>query len=936
MPVEVAVMAASESVGRELNPGAGGSPRLCPGGARLVSSAQVPSIMSLSAGQRLGPYEILGPLGAGGMGEVWTARDTRLDRPVAIKVLPRDLASSPDRRARFEREARAISSLSHPHVCALFDVGRAEGPDGETPYLVMERLEGETLAARLSRGALPVPEALVLGSQLAGALAAAHRRGIVHRDLKPANVMLTRAGAKLLDFGLARRDEDDRSTVASGEVGLTEATEAMPLTRAGTLVGTLPYLSPERLRGHPADTRADLFAFGCVLFEALAGRRAFPGTTAAEITTAILVAEPADVREAAPGASPGLAALVRQCLAKDPDARWQCADDVARGLRLVEEGLARPAAGPGKARTSRWAFTAAVLGLVAATAATAFLARRAPPVASLHFTVTPPAGVLVHRPTMAHPLAASPDGRRIVFTANSGGVSGLWLWSAEDGRVRRLEDAAGGVAPFFSPDGQEIAFFAGDDLRRVPAGGGPSTTITGAALGSSGTWGDDGTILFTRPFGSEAGLYSVPARGGEVRAVVPAASYDQRRAFPRFLPGGSHYLFLRGFGAPIAERQICVASLGGGEPYCFASCHSQGEYSASGHVLCIRSGTLVALPFSARSLRPTGEAVTVARDVRWFGPSGSAAFSVSADGSTLVYEPRPAPSRLAWLDRDGREIGALGETGPLGLVQLSPDGRRVAVDIGHPDGRGRDVWSLDTGSGVATRHTFAPIDAWGPAWSPDGTRLAFARSVADPPDVTVLHLDGSGREEVLLRAPGVQVPRHWSPDGRLIAYDDSLVSRREQRQLWLLSVSDGGTRRVTSTPFSSYHGRFSPDGGTLAYVSEESGQPEVYLADLAGKRPSRRVSRSGGVLPRFRGDGGELFYLQPDGMMMVVPPVGETAVPRSLFHLEGVTALDFDYDVARDGRRFLVRLASEADGAAGLRVALGWSRLPAGPDAEAR
>jgi Tol biopolymer transport system component len=544
--------------------------------------------------------------------------------------------------------------------------------------------------------------------------------------------------------------------------------------------------------------------------------------------------------------------------------------------------------------------------------------------------------VLIPRPTQGTPLAASPDGRRIVFTAIAGGVSSLWSWSAEDGQARRLEDTTGGISPFFSPDGREIAFFAGDDLRRVPVDGGPATTIASTALASTGTWGSGGTILFSRPVGSDAGLYSLPSRGGEPSKIFSASSFRERRGFPRFLPDGRHYIFLKGFGAPVTERRLCVASIDGGEPDCFASCHSQGEYSASGHMLCVRGGTLIAIPFDVRRRKPTGEAVTVARDVRWFGPPGSASFAVSADGRALVHEPRPAASRLAWIDRTGRETAALGEPGPFGSVQFSPDGRRVAVDLWDPEGRGRDLWSLDAGSGLATRLTSAVTDAWGGTWAPDGKRVAYAKAEDEPPDIFVLHLDGSARDEPLLRAPGVQAPKHWSPDGRTIVYEDNSPGRRNQRQLWLLSLADGKTRRVTSMPFSSYQGRFSPDGRSLAYVSEESGRPEVYLVDVEGGRPARRVSRAGGVLPRFRGDGGELYYFQPDGMMMAVAPSAEAVAPRSLFHVEGVTAFDFEYDVAHDGQRFLVRLAPEAEGAAGLRVALEWSRRLGRADAEAR
>ena len=479
-------------------------------------------------------------------------------------------------------------------------------------------------------------------------------------------------------------------------------------------------------------------------------------------------------------------------------------------------------------------------------------------------------------------FAVSPDGRRIVFTGGAGGALSLWVWSAEDGQARRLEDTAGGVSPFFSPDGREVAFFAGDDLKRAPVDGGPATTIAAVPLASVGTWSRDGTILLTRPVGADAGLYRVPARGGEVQPVVSTPSLREQRAFPRFLPDGRSYLFLRGFGRPVTDRRLCVASLDDQEPDCFTTCHSQADYSASGHVLCVRAGTLVALPFDARTRKPTGEAVTVARDVRWFGPSGSASFAVSADGRALAYEPRPAVSRLAWLDRAGRQTATIGEPGTLGLLQISPDGRRIAADIWHPDGHGRDLWAFETASGVASRLTFSPIDAWAPAWAPDGKRLAYGNAEDGPPDVTVLHLDGSGRQEVVLRAPGVQSPRHWSPDGRLILYENASVGRRDQRQLWYLSL-DGKNRRVTATPFSSYHGRFSPDGRRLAYVSEESGGPEVYVAPVEGG-PARRISRAGGLLPRWRGDGAELFFVQPDGLVMAVPcgrPGRGPAVPLS-------------------------------------------------------
>jgi Tol biopolymer transport system component len=869
------------------------------------------------------------------MGEVFAARDTRLGRLVAVKVLPRELASDPGRRARFEREARAISALSHPHVCALFDVGRTDGPDGGIDYLVMERLEGETLAARLARGPLAVPEVLALGSQLAGALAAAHRRGIVHRDVKPANVMLTRSGAKLVDFGLAGDGEREARQASAEAATHTVATEEKPLTQVGTLVGTWPYLSPERVRGAAADARSDVFALGCVLHEALTGRRAFDGPTPSDVQAAILGHEPPDVRDAVPTTPPALALLVRQCLAKDPDARWQCADDVARGLHLAEAAPAQPA-GPQRPAASRWplALGAGLLAVAIAVAAGMLHGGRPRPAKPLLFSVIPPPGVMLSRPTAGTAFAVSPDGRKLVFNATAAGPLSLWLWSAEDGQTRPLEDTVGAISPFFSPDGREIGFIAGDELRRISVDGGPATTVTKAPGASSGSWGSAGTILLSRPIGADAGIYSVATSGGEPRLVGAGSSARDQRAYARFLPDGRHYLFMMGYGTAVEDRRLCVAALEGGEPDCFAGCQTQGEYSSSGHVLCVRGGTLVAVPFDAASRRPTGEAVPVVREVRWVGPSGAASFAVSADGRTLVHEPRPAASRLAWVDRSGRETAAVGEPGAYGMLQLAPDGRRAAVDVLKADGRGRDLWSLDTSSGVATLLTFQGQDSLAGAWSPDGARIAYAKAVDGPPDIAVLELDGTNQERLLLRAPGIQLPKHWSPDGRLIAYEQYSAGRRDQRQLWLLSL-DGTTRRVTQASASSYSGRFSPDGRSFAYVSEESGTPEVYVAPLAGG-PARRVSRTGGRLPRWSGDGRELFFLQADGLMKVAPARDETAPLGSLFHQDGVSDPDFDYDVARDGQRFLVRLTHEPEGTAGLRIALEWSERLATATAEKR
>ena len=881
--------------------------------------------MPLTAGQRLGPYEVVAPLGAGGMGEVYRARDTRLARDVAIKVLPGELARDPQRRLRLEREAQAISALSHPNVCSLFDVGRAELPGGPIEFLVMELVEGETLASRLERGPLPLSQVVPIGAQIAEALGAAHGRSIVHRDLKPGNVMLTRSGAKLLDFGLARTGDSGSLAVSPGS-GMTDSLP-MPLTQEGTVVGTWPYLSPEQLGGRPADARSDIFALGAVLYEMLTARRAFPGSTLAEVHAAILGESVPDPRAHAKSLPAPLVAVVRRCLEKDPRARWQSADDVALALRLVGEAQGDDDARAERRTGSRfWKPLALALGLVAAASTAGLLLRRSAPEAGpLRFVVQPPRGALLPRSTMGLPITVSPDGRRVAFVAStSGEQGGVWLWSAETGESHRLEGADGGVGAFFSPDGREIAFFAEDELRRIPVGGGPTTRIASAVSGHSGTWGTGGTILYSRWLGPEAGLWAVSAAGGEPRRLHAVTDRVNLRAYPSFLPDGEHYIYLRGgMGGEVGTRKVCVAGLSGGEPDCFGDCDAAPSYSGTGHVLCVRRGALVATPFDAKSLRPAGEAVTAAQDVRWFGPPGTASFGVSSDGRLLAYEPAPSPSRLAWLDRNGRQIALVGEPARYGQLSLTRDGRLLVVEIWGQERGSRDLWTIDLASDVTTRLTFEAREANSPVWSPDGKQLAFGRVLGDPPDVAVRSLDGK-RVETILKAPGVQLPMDWSSDG-LIAYEDYMVGRRDQRQLWLVSL-DGERRRFREIPASVHSPRFSPDGRTLAFVSEESGRGEVYLAATDGSGAGRRLSRNGGMMPRFRADGRELVYFQHDGMLVSVDPAVPGAPPHPLFRVDGVRGFDFDYEVSADGQRFLVRLSPEPEGSLGLRLALDWTR----------
>jgi len=889
--------------------------------------------MPLKPGVRLGPYEIVAPLDAGGMGEVFRARDTRLGREVAVKVLPRGLAADPERRLRFQREARAISGLQHPNICALFDVGSETSADGPVDFIVMELLAGETLARRIEKGALKAAEVVPIGIALAEALAAAHERGIVHRDLKPGNVMLTRAGTKLLDFGLARDAAVSPSDAAGSEV----RTQARSLTREGVIVGTWPYLAPEQLRGQSADARSDLFALGAVLYEALAGRRAFQGATASDLQAAILREEPADLRSLAPSTPAALVSIVRTCLAKEPAARWQSAGDVARGLRLVADAAPEPNAAAA-VRSRLW--PAVALSALAATAASvALLAGRTDEEPDpLRFTITAPEGVPLGRPTLTPLLSVSPDGRRIAFV----GHGGLWVWTSETGAARRLDGTAEATAPFFSPDGAELAFFQDDELQRLPLAGGRVSTIVRAPAGSAGSWGTDGTILYNRWIGEEAGLWRVSAGGGEPRVVAPAANPVELRAFPSFLPDGRHYLYVQhAYGMQLGARQTCVASLDGGEPSCFAACDSNPAYAGNGYLLCVRRGALVAFAFDPGARRPSGQAVTVADDIRWFGPTGVAVFAVSADGRVLVYGPhaRP-PKRLVWHDRGGRRLSTVGAADRYDQIALAPDGRRVTVEIGNLELGSTDIWLLDVVSGVPTRLTIDPIDSFGPSWSPDGRRLAFSRPAPGPPDIFVLDLAGSAEARPLLAGPGVQQAYHWSPDGRLIAYVDFRPELRHARQVELLSL-DGGHRRLRDAPASTFDPRFSPDGGRIAYVSDESGRGELYVMDLRGGGLARRLSPAGAFLPRWREDGRELYFLQPDGMLMVVDPSAPVPVAAGLFRVEGVSPSDNQYprmwreiafDAAPDGQRFLISVTERPWETSGLRVATGWTQgLRGGP-----
>ncbi|HSE62641.1 MAG TPA: protein kinase [Thermoanaerobaculia bacterium] len=882
--------------------------------------------MTLSPGSRLGPYEIVSPLGAGGMGEVYRARDTRLERTVAIKVLASHLSVSPEVRQRFEREAKTISQLSHPHICALYDVGR----EGETEYLVMEFLEGDTLADRLARGPLPLEQALRYGVEIADALDKAHRQGIVHRDLKPGNVMLTRSGVKLLDFGLAK-------AVAPG--GGAEDLTALPtqanLTREGTILGTFQYMAPEQLEGKDADARTDIFAFGALLHEMATGRKAFSGSSQATLIGSILHTEPESISAMQPAAPSALDRIVKTCLAKDPEERWQSAADVKRELRWITEGSQAGIPQPVVSRRRNrewlpWALTA-VSVLVAAGAVARFGLRTAPPPAAMRYSIVVPDKSAVRA------VAVSPDGTRMVFVArDSTGRNLLWIRSRDSLAVQALPGTDNPSFPFWSPDNRSIGFFADGKLKRIEAAGGPPQTLCDAPLNRGGAWNRDGVILFAPASDSE--LYRVSSSGGR---PTPLTRLDPSRGetshrWPYFLPDGHRFLYLVASFARTGEQErmgVYVRSLDSNEEKLLVRANSSMAYAPPGYLLFYRERNLMASPFDLKGLRITGDPLPVAEEIQHYPQTYSAQFSVSQNG-LLVYQPVSSSgvSQLAWFDRNGSETGHLGPPANQSNPRISPDGKRVAVDIVDPQTGNNDIWIYDAAGGIPTRFTSNPAFDNQPIWSPDGSRIFFMSLRSKHPDLYLKIASGAADEELILESEAAKYPTDWSPDGRFLLFRS--LDPGTNFELWTMGV--GGDRKPTpflKASFGVSHGQFSPDGRWVAYNSNESGKWEIYVSSFPGPGGTWRVSMAGGSEPRWRRDGKELFYLAPDGKLMAVAvkegPTFDADAVTPLFSTrlrQHVSSGDlFTYDVAADGQRFLLNTDVGEVTSSPLTVVLNWT-----------
>ncbi len=868
----------------------------------------------LARGARLGPYEVLAPLGAGGMGEVYKARDTRLERTVAIKVLPPEVAGDPDLNQRFAREARMLAALSHPHICPVFDVGHQDA----TAFLVMEYLEGETLAERLARGPLPLDQTLRCAMQIADALDKAHTAGIVHRDLKPGNIMLTPAGAKLLDFGLAK---PARPTLGA-TVGMLPTTP--PVTARGTLLGTFQYMSPEQLEGGEADARSDIFAFGAVLYEMLTGRKAFDGKSPISVIAAIMQAEPPSVADLEPLTPPLLDHLVKTCLAKNPHDRWQSAADAMRALTWIAHGsvAAVAAAAPARGATLPWIVAAASVVAALASGA-AYLLRpsnEAPPVT---FAISPPETTTFS--STAAVFAISPDGRSLAFAADSSGTRSLWVRALDAVDARRLPGTEGARGLFWSPDSRFIGFYAEDKLKALDTFDGSVDSICSVPdtpYSRGATWNANGVIVFQ--LDAYGPLYRVSASGGTPSQVtmLDASRKGWIHAWPHFLPDGTHFLYL--VRESLGRGYVAIGSLDSEAATRLVDAESNAIY-ASGHLLWGVHGALLAQRFDTRTRRLVGDSVPVIPNVLFNPNNAHNAFSASAAGVLAYRDTRGLghrfafSSQLTWVDRSGKPLGTIGERGEHFNIKLSHDGTKVAVDRLDPDTGNRDIWLIDVARGTTSRLTTHPDPDTYPVWSHDDRRILFASSRDDArKELDSLYWkdsNGWSDERRLFNAEQATLHRHpldWSADGRYVVLEQ--YAPNTSQDLWILPMSgDQKPFPLVQSEFKEIGARFSPDGQFVTYASDETGRFEVYVRSLSGSAGKWQLSINGGAHPQWRRSGREVFYVSPQGTLMAVPvkTTGQftAGTPTRLFDVrlrffapEGPEP----YVAALDGERFLI------------------------------
>jgi Tol biopolymer transport system component len=881
--------------------------------------------MTLAAGSRLGPYEILSPLGAGGMGEVYKARDGRLKRDVAVKVLPSAFAAAAERLRRFEQEAQAASALNHPNILAIYDLGEHEG----APYIVSELLEGETLRSRLAGGAFTPRRAIGYAMQVASGLAAAHEKGIVHRDLKPENIFVTNDGRlKILDFGLAR------VTQAEGRSGTeTNLPTLAPGTEPGMVLGTLGYMSPEQLRGRPADARSDIFSFGAILYEMLSGRRAFHGDSAADTMSAILTKDPPDLTETNRRVPESLDRIVRHCLEKNPEARFHSASDVAFDLEAVSslsgEAIIAPAA---PRRLRAWFWPAAAVLAVAALVAT-WIGPWRPRASKVEAESALRANILLPENVELNDAVISPDGSRIVFSGTDRlGKVQLWVRPLDAYKATPLPGSDGGVLPFWSPDSRSIAFFADKKLKRIDASGGSPLTLYDVD-GVGGAWAPSGDILFAPPAGP---IYRLPPGGGKAAPVtrLDASKRETAHRYPFVLPDGRHFLYLAlnlsGNSRDPANR-IWVGSLDGSPAKPLVPANFNAQY-ASGYLLFIRGGdgggSLLAQAFDPVRLEVSGEPVTVVEQVgRYTNFMGYSDYSVSSK-DTLVFDAFQLTTRLEWLDRGGKKTGTFGEPAAHFNPRISRDGSKIAFELYDPVSNTTQVWLGDIARNLRTRLTSGPGSNTQPVWSPDGTRIAYTSDRKHQSDAFVRLASGGG-EEAITDEDGQRTPQDWSKDGRLLVCSEREAAGSRLMQIATLSV-DAPHKLTTVLPrapndFGAV--RVSPDGRWLAYDLDESGRREVYVVSFPDGQGKVQISDAGGVGARWARGGKELLYTAFDGTIMSVTLDTSHGLrpgaPKPLFKLpEGSGS---DWDVSADGERFLLNVPVVKSSSLPLSVVFHWA-----------
>jgi eukaryotic-like serine/threonine-protein kinase len=879
--------------------------------------------MPLVPSARLGSYEILSSIGAGGMGEVYRARDTKLGRDVAIKVLPDTVAHDAERMARFEREAQVLALLNHPNIAAIY--GLEESNDVRA--LVMELVEGPTLADRIAQGPVPLDEALTLAKQIAEGLEYAHEKGVIHRDLKPANIKVTSDGTvKLLDFGLAKAVEEP---VVPGNPSISP-TLTMQSTRAGVILGTASYMSPEQASGKPVDRRADIWSFGVVLWEMLCGHKLFDGETVSH-TLADVLRGKIDVNKLPAGTPLAIRELVLRCLDRDVKSRLR---DVGEARVAIQKYRENPSEAELSGRvitrgSRREVFAWIAAGVLLVALALVYYRHASEEARTVKLFLPPPENA-----SFSGPPAVSPDGRHVAFAATTGEKTQLWVRDLDSLAARPLAGTEGAYNPFWSPDNRFVAFFAGRKLKKIEVAGGPAQTLCDASAGRGGAWSQNGVIVFTP--GIFDSLYRVPAAGGSATpliAIDQSLGEDSIRC-PWFLPDGRHFLYT----ARNSDRYksaIYVGDLGSKERRRILSAGSNAVYAPPGFVLFLRERTLMAQPFDAGSIQTTGDPFPIADEVDFTNEFGGL-FSVSQNGVLAHLSSSDRGNRqLTWFDRGGKPLGTVGTPGYLLTPSISPDGSTVALRRSDPQAATTDIWLHDLARGTASRFTFGPDFNFSPVWSPDGSGILFASSPRGPRGRSFgLYLKptgGAGKEELLLKTPLGGSPSDWSRDARFVIYDQTGTNAK--LGIWVLPLSGDGPPvpgkpfPFLQTEFNEFGAKLSRDSKWLVYTSDETGRNEVYVQTFPSPGGKSQVSTSGGRRPVWSRDGRELFYVGADGKLMAVEVKAasklEAGAPKPLFDTR--LGAGGGFDISPDGRRFLLANSLEEADRTPMTIIVNWN-----------